>query len=103
MLETIEICYHCNTSCTRTTNEEDGPSLRGQKNEKSAIPVYRPVRFGLTDSTGTVAGMEKTGPVPSLILNPFPATEGPLKELFHVNFVFFSAKSVKIWTRCAAL
>ena len=66
MLETIDICYHCNTSYTRTTNEEDGLSLRGQKNEKSAIPVYRPVRSGLTDSTGTVTGMEKTRPVPSL-------------------------------------
>ena len=66
MLETIDICYHCNTSYTRTTNKKDGLSLQCQKKEKSAIPVYRPVRSGLTDSTGIVTGMEKTGPLLSL-------------------------------------
>jgi hypothetical protein len=38
-----------------------------QKTEESATPVYRPVRSGLTDSTGTGTGHKKTWPVPSLV------------------------------------
>ena len=42
--ETIDIYYHCNASYTRITNEEDCLSKQDQKNEKSIIPIYRPVR-----------------------------------------------------------
>ena len=37
--ERIDICYHCHTLYTRTTNEEDDLSVRSQKNEKSVVLV----------------------------------------------------------------
>ena len=40
-------------------NEGADLSVGYQKTEESATPVYRSVRSGLTDSTGTVTGKEK--------------------------------------------
>jgi hypothetical protein len=48
------------------TNEGTDLPVRCQKNEESLIPVYRPVRSGLTGSTSTGTGKEKNLPVPSL-------------------------------------
>jgi hypothetical protein len=36
------------------TNEGADKPVRCQKNEESLIPVYRPVRSGLTGSTGSI-------------------------------------------------
>jgi hypothetical protein len=52
------------------TNEGADQPVRCQKNEESLIPVYRPVRSGLTSSTGTSTDKEKALPVPSLTRTP---------------------------------
>ncbi len=43
------------------TNEGADQPVRCQKNEESLIPVYRPVRSGLTGSTGSIYDLHSRG------------------------------------------